>query len=135
MEAEGIILLFGMFKGGGNNASQSNFNWSTLDNEAQLDELVEKSKEKPVAIFKHSTRCGISSGAKRNLEADVNNIPENVDFYLLDLISFRNVSSAISARFGVQHESPQMIVLNKGEVVYHASHYSIDMAQIGASVQ
>ena len=33
--------------------------WIALTSKEQLDEIVEKSNERPQLIFKHSTTCGI----------------------------------------------------------------------------
>jgi bacillithiol system protein YtxJ len=103
-------------------------NWIQLTNEEQLQQIVNKSSEKPQVIFKHSTRCSISSMAKGRLERSVP--PQEVDFYFLDLIAFRNISNKISTDFHVYHESPQVLVIRNGECVYDESHGSIDMEEI-----
>ena len=48
-----------------------------------------------------------------------------VDYYLLDLLRHRDVSNAIAEKFGIRHESPQVLVIRDGEVVAHASHFDI----------
>ena len=101
--------------------------WNTLSTEDQVDALVELSKNHPVLILKHSTRCSISSMIKGRLEREA---PEpssakNYEAFYLDLIQFRSVSNSIAQKFGVEHESPQVIVLENGSVVYHASHTAI----------
>jgi bacillithiol system protein YtxJ len=35
--------------------------------------------------------------------------------YFLDLIAYRNVSNEISNRFGVHHQSPQLILIKEGK--------------------
>jgi bacillithiol system protein YtxJ len=55
---------------------------------------------------------------------------EKLTPYYLDLISFRDVSNHIATLSGVQHESPQAIVVKNGEVVYHASHNGISLADM-----
>ena len=60
-------------------------NWINLTNLQQLEEIKEKSAQKPQVIFKHSTRCSISSMAKGRL--DRSEPPQNADFYYLDLIA------------------------------------------------
>jgi hypothetical protein len=42
--------------------------WIPLTDEAQLQEIVSKSNTKPQVIFKHSTRCSISSVAMQRLK-------------------------------------------------------------------
>ena len=107
-------------------------NWIELKSEGQINEIIEKSKVKPQVIFKHSTRCSISSMAKGRLERSI--VPENTDFYFLDLIANRGISSKISADFKVFHESPQILVIKNGECVYDESHGSISMDEIEEQV-
>lgn len=104
--------------------------WHELKTMAQLDQIVEDSKVQPVAIFKHSTRCGISSMALNRFEKDYNLTDDQVTLYYLDLISFRDISNEISFKFGIMHESPQLLLIKNGEVVYHASHSAIDPSAI-----
>jgi bacillithiol system protein YtxJ len=49
-----------------------------------------------------------------------------VDSYYLDLLKFRNISNAIETKSGVVHQSPQVIVLNKGEVFLSETHGMIN---------
>lgn len=101
--------------------------WTDLKSEVEVDGLVELSNLHPVLILKHSTRCSISSMVLNRLEREA---PAPMDargyhaFYL-DLIQFRSVSNWIAQKFGVEHESPQVIVLDRGKVVYQASHTAI----------
>jgi bacillithiol system protein YtxJ len=59
---------------------------------------------------------------------------ENVEPWYLDLIAYRNVSNAIALQLGVQHESPQAILLKDGIVVYDSSHNSISVSEIAKGV-
>jgi hypothetical protein len=102
--------------------------WISLTSSAQLADIKEKSKNKAQLIFKHSTRCSISSMAKNRLERETP--PENVDFYYLDLISYRELSAKIAEEFSVFHESPQVILIKNGECSYDESHSGINMDDI-----
>ena len=106
--------------------------WIEIVNTHQIDEIKEKSKQRPQVIFKHSTRCSISSMAKGRLERS--EAPGEADFYYLDLISHRNISSKIADEFKVHHESPQVLVIKDGECIFDESHYGIDMAEIKQQV-
>jgi bacillithiol system protein YtxJ len=55
---------------------------------------------------------------------------DEVKKYFLDLISHRDVSSAIAQKFNVEHESPQAIVVRNGKAVYSASHFEIEYSSI-----
>jgi len=102
--------------------------WISLTSSAQLADIIEKSKYQPQLIFKHSTRCSISSMAKNRLERTTP--PENIDFYYLDLISYRELSTKIAEDFDVFHESPQVILIKNGECSYDESHSGINMDDI-----
>lgn len=105
-------------------------NWHPLTDLAQLDVLVEQSYQHPVLIFKHSTRCSISSMALSRLERDWQEGNGTPAPYYLDLIAYRPVSNAIAERLGVEHQSPQVLLLRNGKCVYHASHSAIRFQEI-----
>tara|TARA_R100001369_G_scaffold75450_2_gene104331 strand:+ start:3927 stop:4325 length:399 start_codon:yes stop_codon:yes gene_type:complete len=100
--------------------------WHVLSTMEQLEEIIEESKSKPVAIFKHSTRCGISRMVLKQFEKNYDLDDNQLKLYFLDLLQNRDISNEIAARFKVHHESPQMIVLKDGEVIHHDSHQGID---------
>ena len=105
--------------------------WEILDSHEKLAQLVEDSKKtelKAVAVFKHSTRCSISSMAKSRLERSWS--LKEVPIYYLDLLSFRDISNAIANQFQIEHQSPQLIIIKNGEAVYHASHGAIDSGAV-----
>lgn len=103
-------------------------NWIELTDEQQLETIQQESKEQAVVIFKHSTRCSISSMAKMRLERD--EAPANVKFYYLDLVRYRSVSNKIAEVFQVHHESPQVLLIKNGECTYDESHNGISMSEI-----
>jgi bacillithiol system protein YtxJ len=103
-------------------------NWINLTQEEQLTNIKEKSFTIPQVVFKHSTRCSISSMALKRMERA--GAPEGIDFYFLDLLAHRNVSNAIAEVFKVYHESPQVILIKNGEAVYDESHTAIDMDEL-----
>jgi bacillithiol system protein YtxJ len=103
-------------------------NWIALESEDELAKLTEQSKHQPVVIFKHSTRCSISAMAKNRLERSAPD--ENIVFYYLDLIKFRNLSNKVAEDFHVFHESPQVLLIRNGECIYEESHNGINMEDI-----
>lgn len=103
-------------------------NWINLTEDQQLEAIRQESNARPIVIFKHSTRCAISSMAKNRLERSTQ--PENIDFYYLDLIRHRDISNKIAENFQVHHESPQILLIKNGECIYEESHNGIDMEEI-----
>lgn len=108
-------------------AKEVKLNWIPLTSIEQLNEL--DSSEKPIGIFKHSTRCIVSSMAKKQLEQSFE-FDSKIDMYYLDLIAYRSISNEIANRFHIRHESPQLIVLKNGNVVAHDSHSAISNIEL-----
>lgn len=100
-----------------------------LDTLDKFRDAIEESRIRPVLLFKHSTSCGISAGVFRDVsmvDADVNIVVVQTD---------RHVSDEIARHTGIRHESPQAIVLKNGEAIYHASHYDINIDEIGRHLE
>jgi monothiol bacilliredoxin len=105
--------------------------WIPLLNEEQLEEIKTNSLHTPQVIFKHSSRCSLSSMARNRL--DRNEFPTGIDFYFLDIINHRNISNKIAQDFKIRHESPQVLIITDGKCVYDESHSGIDMEDIKAN--
>ena len=103
-------------------------NWIPLTDDAGLEDIKKRSLEKPQVIFKHSTRCSISTMAKNRLERS--DAPETLDFNFLDLIRHRDISGKIADDFGVEHESPQILLIKNGNCIYDESHTGISMEEV-----
>jgi bacillithiol system protein YtxJ len=108
--------------------------WQALENEAKLATILADSYTIPQLVFKHSTRCGISAFALDKLEQEENLLSPLCTLHYLDLLAYRSISHAIALVWNVPHQSPQVIVLKDGRVVYHASHSAIDAAKIVLSI-
>jgi bacillithiol system protein YtxJ len=93
-----------------------------------LDALIESSRERPLVIFKHSLTCPISAAAYDQMEQ------YEGDVVLLEVQRARGLSDAVESRFGVAHESPQVIVLRKGQVFWNASHFKITAEAVARAV-
>jgi bacillithiol system protein YtxJ len=102
-------------------------NWNTLTTIAQLETIVNsQSHSEPILLFKHSTRCSISTASlsrvERNWKEDDNS---KIQPYYLDLLQHRDVSNHIATLTGVEHASPQVLIIKEGKCVYDASHSDI----------
>ena len=102
--------------------------WIHLSDEGQLAEIIDRSKHKPQVIFKHSTRCSISSVAYQRLQKAQQ--PDGFDFYFLDLLAHRPLSNKVAETFQVHHESPQILLIKDGRCVFDESHLGISMNDI-----
>lgn len=109
--------------------SNKKVNWINLNSLNQLDEIVAASNQKPVVIFKHSTRCSISRFALKQFENEFD-LDGKVDAYFLDLLEHRDISNGIASRFNVFHQSPQLLLIKGGKSVYDVSHNDIDAGEL-----
>ena len=112
------------------NQEPSKLQWIPLTEMEQLATIVEESKTTPVAIFKHSTRCGISRMVIKQFESAYDLEENQLKVYYLDLLNYRPISEEIAAKFQVWHESPQLIVIKNGVSVAHASHSQINTIEL-----
>ena len=108
--------------------------WNNLSNISQLEEIDKASEEKPILLFKHSTRCSISAMALGRFERSFRE-GASFDPYFLDLIAHRDVSNEIADRYGVRHESPQAILIRNGKAVYETSHMGIDFNELNSEAK
>jgi len=104
--------------------------WETISTMEDLDKIQAASFSKPQIIFKHSTRCSISSMAKNRMEEGMTQLQTMADVHYLDLLRFRNISDEIETRLNVEHESPQVIVLKNGVCIYNESHNMIKVEDL-----
>lgn len=123
------MSFFDKIFGSENNEVNSNVNWIPLTDVSQLDEIVENSNNKPIGIFKHSTRCSISRFALKQFENEFN-LENRIDMYFLDLLNHRDISNEIAIRLQVVHQSPQLILIKNGVAVYNASHSDIQPEEL-----
>jgi bacillithiol system protein YtxJ len=104
--------------------------WIPLVAESDLDTVAARSHQTPCVLFKHSTRCNISSLAKARLERDWSFTEQEVAAYYLDLLAYRPISAKIAERFDVHHQSPQVLLVVNGECIYDASHLDITVDEL-----
>lgn len=100
-------------------------NWIPLRSIDQLKEIQVLSNKEPIAIFKHSTRCGISRMVIQRFESSFDQSLKDFKVYYLDLLNYRELSNEIGYKFQVIHQSPQLLIIKRGEAVAYASHYDI----------
>ena len=110
-------------------SSTSKINWIPLKDLGQLNEILSISNEKPVVLFKHSTRCSISRMALKQFESEFD-LEDKVYVYFLDLLEYRDISNEIASRFNVYHQSPQLLLIKEGKSVYDVSHSDIDAGEL-----
>ncbi|TYP92685.1 bacillithiol system protein YtxJ [Fodinibius salinus] len=104
--------------------------WDTISQPSDLESIVDKSGNRPQLIYKHSNRCSVCFVAKGNLEQSSKQLLEHADMHYLNVVKNRSASDSVASKLNVRHESPQVILLDEGEVVWHASHGKIEGSKI-----
>ena len=93
-----------------------------------LDRFLTQSNGAPALVFKHSNSCGIS--ARAHAEMAKLELPVG----LVVVQKARKVSDEIERRWGIGHETPQVLIVRGDEVVWNASHFEIKNAAVSAAV-
>lgn len=105
---------------------------TTLD---ALDLAIQESQTHPVPVFKHSLTCGTSAEANEEMAALLDDSRMPTDIYLVRVQTERAISNAITDRFRIRHESPQVLILDRGSVVWHGSHWQVTASQVLAQLE
>lgn len=105
---------------------------ATID---ELNSALAGTSQRPAVFFKHSPYCGTSAMAEEALAE----LPEvgphlDADWYLVPVQASRAVSAELSKRFGIRHESPQVLVVDDNRVVWHGSHFRVTPAAIQSAL-
>ena len=89
------------------------------------DGALDEARRTEVAIiYKHSSICPVSWSAKREVKRFIEQNP-NVPVYVVNVRQNRELSQQLAEELGVQHESPQIILMRSGETLKHTSHHQI----------
>jgi len=97
--------------------------------------VLEQSVMTPVVLFKHSSTCPISARAYSKISKGIEDGSLKADVYMLIVQRSRELSNYIEEKFGIQHESPQVIAVYNKEAVWNASHNSIDVEAINETLK
>ncbi|MBB6282670.1 MULTISPECIES: bacillithiol system redox-active protein YtxJ [Geobacillus] len=93
-----------------------------LETTEQFDRIMQETRR--FLFVKHSLTCPISQAAFRECEKFAADHPE-LAVYCLYVQEARPLSNYIAELTGVKHESPQVLLFENGQVVWHASHWKI----------
>ena len=115
--------MFEFFKSGKDGDAEKKTIRIAFENKDQWQHIVDLSMENTVFIFKHSSRCGISSVVLNRFEKQITE--RDASYFHLHIQGFREVSNWLAEELNIRHESPQLIVLKNGKVIGHDSHYAL----------
>ncbi len=83
-------------------------------------------------IYKHSPSCSLSLVAAQEVARLLRE--DGLTVHQLDVFAQRPLSNDIESHFGVRHESPQVLILEDGQLVWHASHRAVTAERIRAAL-
>ena len=106
----------------------------TLDSADVLEDVIATSEERLVLLFKHSVTCGTSAQAYDELVEHPSTGQHTTQYVILTVQTHRELSDAVATRFEVRHETPQTLLIHKGQVVWAASHFSVTAETIKAAI-
>jgi len=106
-----------------------------ITTEADLDAAIERSFTTAVVIFKHSETCGNSAYAREELQGWLGEPDLAADVYVVSVQRSRAISNALSKRFNLRHESPQVLLIRDGALTWHASHHRVNGDELTAALQ
>ncbi|HET7456408.1 MAG TPA: bacillithiol system redox-active protein YtxJ [Gemmatimonadaceae bacterium] len=101
-----------------------------IDTAADLDAVFAAPS---ALLFKNSMTCPISAAARQEMRLLVDKRPDT-PLHVVDVNARADLSREIARRTGIEHDSPQVIVLAHGEPRWHASHYSIRAGEVAAEL-
>ncbi len=100
----------------------------------EFERLLAESARHPLVLFKHSYSCGTSAEALDELLAHLDAHAGVARFAIVTVQTDRALSTAISARLGIRHETPQALLVRGGRVVWSASHFRVTAEEIGRAI-
>ena len=92
---------------------------------------LDASQEKPIVIFKHSATCPFSAAA----QIEVAHAKHDIDIYGITLQYTGDLKLEIAEKLGVEHKSPQTIVVHKGKAISHQWRTEIQERKLKAAVK
>jgi bacillithiol system protein YtxJ len=95
-----------------------------------VNDIEEALSRRCAVIFKHSTRCGISARAKRELDEFARTCENDTYLYLVNVIEDKDLSDEITKRTGIRHESPEAIFIHQGKITDVKTHFEITVEEL-----
>jgi bacillithiol system protein YtxJ len=100
-----------------------------INNVESLNDFIGNLNGSSGVLFKHSNLCGVSSRAY----AEMAKLAHPVGLIVVQ--DARAVSDEIERRWSVSHETPQVLIIQDGKVLWSASHFQIKAANVAAAMK
>ena len=105
-----------------------------LQHVEEFDALVRASDGQPIVLFKHSYSCGVSAEALDELVDHLSRRRQDAKYAIVTVQTHRALSNTVSQRLGVRHETPQVLLIRHGRVVWSATHFRVTAAAVEAAL-
>lgn len=99
-----------------------------IKNVSELDEFLTAANGVTAVLFKHSNTCGVSARA----HGEMSRLQQPVA--LVTVQRARAVSDEIEKRWQVNHETPQVLLIRDGQLMWDASHFKVRVADVEAAI-
>lgn len=106
-----------------------------LHNLDQWESLLKDSYAAPIVVMKHSATCGISAYAYELLSRGFQSGELTAPVHVLVVQQSRDLSNHIADALAVRHQSPQILVISKGQCRFNCSHHSITAGAVSEAVR
>lgn len=87
----------------------------TMHSSADFADALAASQKQPVILFKHSDNCPFSGAA----QIEVAHAKHDLEIYGITVQYTPDLKTEIAEKLGVEHASPQAILLHKGKAIAH----------------
>lgn len=111
------------------NTNSRKLNWNNIESVEELKTAFAGTEQQLGLFFKHSTRCPTSRMVLNTFESEWRE-DENCKLYFIDLLKHRDVSNALAELAGIEHQSPQAILIKEKTSIYNNSHSGISASEI-----
>ena len=105
--------------------------FNIMHSSEDFEKALQASQEKPIVIFKHSATCPFSAAA----QIEVAHAKHDIDIYGIVLQYTDDLKMEIAEKLGVEHQSPQTIIVHKGKAVSHQWRSEIKERKLKADVK
>lgn len=105
-------------------------NWINIDSAQIVSDIKELSDSEGVLILKFSPGCAINYVVRNLLEREWVEGEMRMKTYMVDVLAQKDISCKIAEDYGVEHESPQVLIIKKGKPLFTASHGKVLYSEI-----
>lgn len=95
-----------------------------MKSSADFEAALAASHEQPVIIFKHSDNCPFSGAA----QIEVAHAKHDLEVYGITVQYMPDLKLEIAEKTGVEHSSPQVILLHEGKA--HSHYYRSEIKEM-----